>query len=65
MSMFRFSRPVGSQKPFEFLRKNNIQIVSKPVHLGNHAPTDHYAPAIQSFIPAQELYDNQPRKRRR
>lgn len=65
MSMFRFSRPVGSLKVHEYVRKNNIQIVGKEVHLGNHAPTDHYAPAIQSFIPAQELYDNQPRKRRR
>ena len=65
MAMTRFSRPAGSNRPFQPKLRDRIQIVSKEVFLGNHRPTDHFAPAAQAFIPAEELYDNQrPRKRR-
>jgi len=65
MAMFRFSRPVGTNKPFEFRHGTRTHtVVVKEVHLGNHAPTDHFAPAAQAFFKAEELYDNRPRKRR-
>lgn len=66
--MLRFSRPAGSPKPFEFLHgtRSTISVVRKEVHLGVHKPTDHYAPAAQAFVPAEDLYDNRrPRKRNR
>lgn len=54
------SRPVGSKEP-PALRRRNL-IVVKEVYIGNHKPTDHYAPAAKRFIPADELYV--PRKQR-
>lgn len=51
------SRPAGSKEPFSFrFRRRTIE--GKEVFIGNHKPTDHYAPAIGRFVPAEELYDN-------
>jgi len=60
MSMFRFGRKAGSNKSFEprGLTRQSISIVQKEVHLGNHQPTDHFAPAAGTFIAAEQLYDN-------
>jgi hypothetical protein len=61
--MTRFSRPAGTNKPFEFRSRRSIEVVSKPVYLGNHAPTDHFAPVAQTWVTAEELYDNRRRRR--
>lgn len=57
----RFSRPAGTQKPFEFHDTRSISVIGKQVHLGNHAPSDHFAEAAHRFIPAAQLYDNRRR----
>ncbi len=54
------SRPVGSKEPARFNRP--ARIVQKPVYIGQHAPTDHFAPAVKRYIPQEELYV--PRKQR-
>lgn len=54
------SRPVGSKGPLEFRQRQRVAV--KPVYIGQHAPTDHYASAAKKFIPAEELYV--PRKQR-
>ena len=54
------SRSVGSKGPFELRRSRRIAI--KPVYIGTHEPTAHYAAAAKKFIPAEELYV--PRKQR-
>lgn len=54
------SRPVGSKEPPRLKLPGRIAI--KPVYIGQHAPTTHYATASKKFIPAEELYV--PRKQR-
>lgn len=55
------SRPVGSKEPPTH-RPHRSMIAVKPVYIGTHAPTDHFASAARRFIPAEELYV--PRKQR-
>ena len=65
MKMLRFSRPAGSIKPFEFLHGTRTHVIAvKEVHLGNHQPTDHFAPEARMFIPNDELYDNRRSRKR-
>ena len=56
------SRPAGSNKPYRMISRR--QVVQKEVFIGNHKPTDHYAPAARQFIAEEQLYDNQKGKRR-
>jgi hypothetical protein len=58
------SRPAGSKEPFQFHFKRPT-VVGKEVHLGSRPPSTHFAPAIGKYVPAEELYDNRPRKRQR
>jgi hypothetical protein len=55
------SRLAGSKGPYAHHIRQRV--VVKPVYIGNHAPTDHYAQAAKKFIPAEELYV--PKRRQR
>jgi len=66
MSQFRLSRKHKSRDAafhFTGTTRNHISVVEKEVHLGNHKPTDHFAPAAGTFIANEDLYENRKRGR--